>query len=80
MVSPARSGPGRLVCSDCGAPMDAHLHQEHPPWGWPQFALLLGVVAIGFCAIGAVWIGDQTNGDPLELDAPATEQQGEAKE
>ncbi len=74
LVSPSRLGPTRLVCSDCGTPMDACLTPKGPLAGWRPKAIAVLLFVLGLSMAGLVMLREQVSGESEALSSPATEE------
>ncbi len=74
LVSPSRLGPSKLICSDCGRPMDARLTPKSPLAGWRPKAIAVLILVLGLSIAGLVMLREQVSGESETLSSPATEE------
>ena len=71
MLSRDRSRQHRLVCTDCGQPMDAHILSGQNRSRWRDRAALALLFAISICVVGLVF---STEEEPTGESVPAFSQ------
>lgn len=80
LVSPSRLGSSRLVCSDCGAPLDSHLRQHQPLAGWTTLGIAALLLALGLGMMGLLVLRDGLSGEGESLDSPSLQMEREHSE
>lgn len=64
LLSPDRSRQHRLLCADCGHPIDAHGHQRSLGEHWRDRATIALLLAVAGCVVGLAFASDDA-GRPL---------------